>query len=119
MSNASADPNSSTCTEWSMTNSAGCSGLINLASPPSRFMASRMAARSTTAGRAGEILEQHAARREGNFFFRFRILVPRGERANFILRDVAPIFGAQQVLQQNAQREREMPGGDSLLVESV
>jgi hypothetical protein len=33
-----------------MTSSAGCSGLILLASPPSRAMASRMAARSTIAG---------------------------------------------------------------------
>ena len=48
MSNALRVPNSSTCTEWSMTSSAGCRGLIRLGSPRSRFMASRMAARSTT-----------------------------------------------------------------------
>ena len=33
-----------------MTNSAGCSGLIKVGSPERCFMASRMAARSTTAG---------------------------------------------------------------------
>jgi len=47
------------------------------------------------------------------------ILVPGRERANFVLRHVAPIFRPQQVLQQNAQRKRQMPGGDALLVESV
>ena len=31
-----------------------------------RFMASRMAARSTTAGTPGEVLQQHARRHEGD-----------------------------------------------------
>ena len=44
------EPNSSTCTEWSMTSSAGICGLIAAASPPSATIASRMAARSTIAG---------------------------------------------------------------------
>ena len=44
------EPNASTCTEWSMTSSTGCSGLIFFGSPPSFFIASRIAARSTTAG---------------------------------------------------------------------
>ena len=42
--------NSSTCTEWSITSSAGISGLIRAGSPPSSAIASRIAARSTTAG---------------------------------------------------------------------
>ena len=37
-------------TEWSMTSSAGESGLIFSASPPSSATASRMVARSTTQG---------------------------------------------------------------------
>src|SRR5450755_374658 len=111
-------PNSSTCTEWSMTNSAGCNGLMSFGSPPRRFMASRMAARSTTAG-TPEILQQHAAGRECNFFFRLRIPVPCRECANLFLRHIAPVFGAQQILQQNAQRKRQVLGGDALLVESV
>ena len=37
-------------TEWSMTSSAGASGLIFLASPPSSATASRMVARSTMQG---------------------------------------------------------------------
>lgn len=40
----------STCTEWSMTRSTGQSGLIRLGSPPSLLTASRIAAKSTTAG---------------------------------------------------------------------
>ncbi len=45
--------NASTCTEWSMTRSAGTCGLTLLAvdaSPVMRTTADRMAARSTTAG---------------------------------------------------------------------
>ena len=48
--NASGLPNTSATTEWSMTSSAGMSGLIFVASPPRACMASRIAARSTTAG---------------------------------------------------------------------
>jgi hypothetical protein len=43
-------PKKSTITEWSMTRSTGLSGLIFSGSPPSLARASRMAARSTTAG---------------------------------------------------------------------
>ena len=49
-SRASGEPKRSTCTEWSITRSTGTSGLIRLGSPPSRCMALRIAARSTTAG---------------------------------------------------------------------
>ena len=43
-------PNSSTITLWSITRLTGTSGLIFCASPPSPRIASRIAARSTTAG---------------------------------------------------------------------
>ena len=49
-SNASFEPYSSTCTEWSITSSTGERGLILVASPPKASIASRIAARSTTAG---------------------------------------------------------------------
>ena len=42
--------NSSTCTLWSITRSTGTSGLIACGSPPARFIALRIAARSTTHG---------------------------------------------------------------------
>ena len=48
--NARAEPNMSTCTEWSITRSAGTSGLIFCGFPPIRATAERMAARSATAG---------------------------------------------------------------------
>ena len=41
---------SSTCTEWSITSSAGSCGLICVGSPPRSAIAFRIAARSTTAG---------------------------------------------------------------------
>ena len=40
----------STCIEWSITRSAGHTGLIFSGSPPNRLTASLMAAKSTTAG---------------------------------------------------------------------
>jgi hypothetical protein len=49
-SNASGLAYTSATTEWSITSSAGTSGLIRPGSPPRSRMASRMAARSTTAG---------------------------------------------------------------------
>ena len=49
-SKASGRPKMSATTEWSMTSSAGTSGLIFPGSPPRSRMASRMVARSTTAG---------------------------------------------------------------------
>ena len=48
--NAPGVPNWSTWTEWSMTRSAWTSGLTRPGSPPRSAIASRMAARSTTAG---------------------------------------------------------------------
>ena len=47
---ASGTPKTSATTEWSMTSSAGMSGLILVGSPPRFRIASRIAARSTTAG---------------------------------------------------------------------
>ena len=43
-------PEDSAITEWSMTSSTGTSGLMAVGSPPIVARASRMAARSTTAG---------------------------------------------------------------------
>ena len=40
----------STCTEWSITRSTGHSGFIVAGSPPNLLTASRIAAKSTTAG---------------------------------------------------------------------
>jgi hypothetical protein len=49
-SNACGVPKTSIWTEWSMTRSAGASGLILAGSPPRSATASRIVARSTTQG---------------------------------------------------------------------
>ena len=48
--NAAVPPKASTMTEWSMTRSTGTSGLIFFGVAAERLIASRIAARSTTAG---------------------------------------------------------------------
>jgi hypothetical protein len=55
---------------------------------------------------SGEILQEDAAGSEGDFLVWLGLAIPVGERADFFFGDVAAIFGAQQVLQQNAERKR-------------
>jgi hypothetical protein len=50
LANEEAVPEDSAMTEWSITSSTGTSGLTRVGSPPMDTSASRMAARSTTAG---------------------------------------------------------------------
>ena len=119
MSKAWAVPNSSTCTEWSMTSSTGCRGLMSAGSPPRVCMASRMAARSTTQGTPVKSCRRTRLGGEGDFFFGLGILVPGGEGADFFFADIASVFGAEKILEEDAQGERKMLGGDSLLVEGV
>ena len=71
------------------------------------------------AGNAGEILEEDAAGGEGDFFFWLRFAVPVCERAHFFFGDVAAVFGAEEVFEKDPEGERQMSGGDSLLVEGV
>ena len=71
------------------------------------------------AGDAGEILKEDAAGGEGDFFVGLGFAVPVRQGADFFFGHVAAVFGAQQVLQQDAQREGQMFGGDALLVERV
>jgi hypothetical protein len=63
---ASGEPNSSTCTEWSMTRSTGTSGLIFFGSPPMRGSWRCAAPPGRPRGHAGEVL-QHDARRLETF----------------------------------------------------
>ncbi len=70
-------------------------------------------------GDSGEVLQEDAAGSEGDFFFWFRIAVPGCERADFFFSDVAAVFGAQQVFEQDPQGEGEVFGGDALLIEGV
>ena len=100
-------PNASTCTEWSITSSAGASGLIFAGSPP--ISRDRVAHRRQVddRGHAGEVLHQHARGREGDLLARLRLRVPARERLDVGGADRAVALGAQQVLQQHLQRERQ------------
>ena len=97
----------STCTEWSITRSTGISGLMRRGSPPMRAMASRIAARSTTHGHAGEVLQDHARRHEGNLALRLLLGIPLEDGGDVVGRDGAAVLAPQQVLEQHAQRERQ------------
>ena len=59
-------------------------------------------------GHAGEVLQQHAAGHEGDLLRRHALAVPRGQRAHVVGLHRLAVFAAQQVLQQNAQRVRQM-----------
>ena len=102
-----------------MTNSAGCRGLISLGSPPRRFMASRMAARSTTAGTPVKSCSSTRLGVKAISLSGFDLLFHAASARTSRLGHVAAVFGAQQVLEQDAQREGQMLGGDALLVERV
>ena len=92
-----------------MTSSTGWSGLIFLGSPPMRFMASRIAARSTTAGTpvkswSSTRLGRKAISRDG-----IGLGVPGGEGLDVVGGDGRAVLVAEQVFQQDLQRERQ-PG---------
>src|SRR5271166_648878 len=55
------------------------------------------------AGDAGEILEKDAAGGEGYFFVGLGILVPAGHRTDVVFLDVAAVFGAEEIFEEDAQ----------------
>ena len=56
---------------------------------------------------AGEVLQQHARRREGDLLLHLRGHVPAGQRLNVLGIDEPRVLAAQQVLEQDLQRERQ------------
>ena len=58
---------------------------------------------------AGEVLHEHPRRGELNFGVGLTLRVPPGERAHVVGGDVGAVFGAQQILEQHLQRERQAP----------
>ena len=71
------------------------------------------------AGHAGEILQKDTAGSKGDFLVRLGVLVPGSEGAHFFPGDVATVFGAQQIFEQDAQGKRQVAGGDALPVEGI
>ena len=107
-SNASGRPNTSAITEWSMTSSAGTSGLIRPGSPPRSRIASRMVARSTTAGTP---VRSCMITRAGLNWISVSGSACGSQDASAVTwsaRDVHAVLGPQQVLQQDLQAEREV-----------
>ena len=89
-------------TEWSMTRSTGTSGLIFRGSPPSVFIASRMAARSTTAGTpVKSCISTRAGRKAISLLGLALVVEPGGDRLDVGLGDGAAVLEAQQVLEQH------------------
>ena len=69
-------------------------------------------------GHAGEVLHDDAAGRERDLLGRLGVVVPGRERLDVLLADGDAVLGAQQVLEQDLQRERQ-PGDVELLLERV
>ena len=103
-------PNTSTITEWSITSSAGASGLtlVRVAAE----LGDRLAhgGQVDDAGHAGEVLHDHPGRGELDLGVRLGGRVPAGQRADVVGGDVRAVLGAQQVLQQHLEAEREALG---------
>ena len=60
-------------------------------------------------GHAGEILHQHARRAEGDLvIFLAAIVEPRDDRLDVVLGDAAPVLVAQQILEHDLHRERQL-----------
>ena len=102
-------PKTSAMTEWSMTSSAGASGLIWAGSPPRSRTASRMVARSTTQGTP--VKSCMITRAGVNWISCVRLgrRVPAAERPDVVGGDVRAVLGAQQVLQQHLEAVRQSP----------
>src|SRR3954447_21682079 len=71
------------------------------------------------AGDPGEVLQEDTAGGEGDFLVRLGFAVPVSERADFVFGDIAAVLGAEQVLEQNAERKWQVLCGDSGFVEGV
>ena len=101
---ASGEPNWSTCTEWSITRSTGTSGLIFFGSPPSRFIAPRMVARSSTHGTPVKSWSTTRASFKRDFDRRLPHGLPRRQPPHVVLGDLVAVAVAQDAFQQHADR---------------
>ena len=62
---------------------------------------------------AGEVLHQHARRAEGDLGPGLAVLQPGAEARDVLDRDRAPVLMPEQVLGQDAQRDRQARGARS------
>ncbi len=68
---------------------------------------------------AGEVLHDHARRRELDLLAGVGIRVPAGDRLDVVGGDVGAVLGAEQVLQQHLEAEREALDVQSLTLDRV
>ena len=80
---------------------------IGIAAEPNHAVAHR--GEIDDAGHAGEILQQHARRRERNFLLQLRARLPARKRLDVFRVHEARVFVAQQVFEKDLQRVRK-PG---------
>ena len=78
-----------------------------------------MAARSTTQGTPVKSCSRTRLGVKAISLSGFEFLFQCGQGADFFFGHVAAVFGAEKILEQDAERERKMLGGDALLVEGV
>ena len=57
---------------------------------------------------AGEVLQQHAGRREGDLALGVLGRIPAGEGGDVVLLDVGAVLHAEEVFEQDAQRVRQL-----------
>ena len=107
-SSAAADPYSSTCTLWSITRSTGTSGLIRWGSPPARFIADRMAARSTTHGTPVKSCKITRAGENGSSTAFTLVAFQFATPVHVRLVHHEPVQISQRALQQHLDRERQL-----------
>ena len=107
-SSAFSVPNRSAMTEWSMT-SLGRRERVDLRRVAAE-VGDRLAHRGEVddAGHAGEVLHHDAGGRELDLGVGLGRGIPRSERLDLRLRDVRAVLGAEQVLEQHLEAEREL-----------
>src|SRR5579884_2885362 len=101
---AVAVPKKSTCTEWSITKSAGTTGFTRRASPPRRATAARMAARSTRTGTPVRSCRRTRAGKKGNS--RPAPGLPRGQEERVLRRRPPRAHGPEHVFQEDLHGHR-------------
>ena len=102
-----------------MTISAGASGLIFDGVAAEVLHRLAHGGEVDDAGHAGEVLHDHARRRELDLLVGLGVGVPAGERLDVVGGDVRAVLGAQQVLQQHLEAERQRLDVETVALDGV